>query len=153
MGYYNWKNIIISKSDKELEEFLENKCFLDIEARYFAINELKRRNINLEKREEITNELINECSLRLENFSKNNLIEIFIIINPFIILALGLYSFINLLGNFELSLNNFWFTSTVFFIAGGLIALIISKYRISKINKRKFEEKNRREEMIDELKK
>lgn len=60
MGYYNWETIVGSKSDKELADFFEND-YLDFQAKYFAFNEMKKRDFSAEKIEGFKKQLLLTC--------------------------------------------------------------------------------------------
>jgi len=152
-SHYNWKDIVESKSDKELETFFENGNFLDIEARYCSLNELKKRNIPVEKITQYQNELLVNCDNLIKVNSKTSLREYLIIIHPYIILAIGLFFLINLLFTLnKLTLESPLSIFTIFFLTGGFLALIISRKRIRKITTRKTEQRKTIEAIIQELK-
>lgn len=46
MAYYNWKNILKSKTNDEIIEFCRNH-FIDTEGILFALDELQRRNTSV----------------------------------------------------------------------------------------------------------
>lgn len=150
MKEYDWKNIVQSKTDKELEDFFKKKYFFNIESRYCALIEMKNRNIT--EIERFQKELLNECIAQLSSLSKPRLKDYLIMINPYITLSLFIFFLINLLYDINrLTLNNFWVIGTIFFGFGGFIALIISRWRITIINKNKLKKKERIQKIIEDL--
>jgi len=149
---YNWEKIIKLKSDEEIISFLENHYYTEVESRFYALKELKSRKYDQEVILRHQNSLTNECSVQLNNLSKQSLRELLIAINPYIILMLSLYFLINLLiKDINWSFNNIWFAGAIFFGVGGILDLIASKIRIKKINKRKQIKRNQLEIIISEL--
>jgi hypothetical protein len=153
MGNYNWKLIVESKSDKELETFLENDSFLDCEARFFALNEMKRRNLLNEKLVEYKKQLLETCEESYRNYSKTTLREYLIVLNSYIILSIGVIFFLKLLFTIgEIRLNSPIFLASLFFLTGGLLAYIVARIRMNKIKNEKNEKKRILETIISELK-
>jgi uncharacterized integral membrane protein len=153
VGYYNWKDIVESKSNKELESFFENENFVDIQARYCALNELKKRNISLEKIAKFQSELLENCDNLMKVNSKTSMREYLIIVNPYLILLLGLFFLIKLLFNLaNLTLESPLLIFTLFFLIFGLLVLIVSRIRIRKINRMKDEQRKTTETIIKGLK-
>lgn len=154
MEDYHWKDIVKSKSDEELELMIQDNNFLDIEARYYAFNELKTRNNNFKNKAKYQDNLYKDCIHSLSNISKTSLREYVILINPYIIIGLCIFSLINLLLHLDhLTFNNFWVISTLFFGSGGIITMILSKYQMRRINQRKTEYRKTIEAIIDNFKK
>ncbi len=69
MKYYDWLNIFENKSDSELLRIIEDKRSYFEDARYIAVQILKRRKITNERIENVKNQ-IGERVLRWERVSK-----------------------------------------------------------------------------------
>jgi len=150
MSDYDWKNIVKSKSNDELHAFIKNRYYLDIEARYYALLEMKSRNIETEN---FKFELYNDCISKMERLSKTSRREYMIKINPYFVLPIFIYSFINLLFNAStFTFDSIWLILTLFFGIGTFFSFIISKWEIRKINRTKTKEREKIERIIMDLK-
>lgn len=147
MSVHNWEHIANSKTEKELIELLSNNNFIDFEAKYYYIKELELRKYDTNKLDSFKKSFVNECINLKSNLAKTSFKEYRLKIESYLIIAMSLYFFLNLLKSFNFSFNNLWFVGTLFFSIGGAIILYVSRLQLKRILK----EKAWKNELIDKF--
>ena len=146
MTYYNWENILKTKSINELLEFLNNSN-IDIEGKLIALTELDKRKFDKKKLIQFGDDMLNERILIKEELNNETLREQFVKYMPYATAALTLYCLLNFLFSRDYTISNFWVFGMVLFITGG----ISSRIELKSLQKSRHKKTEENEKIIERI--
>jgi hypothetical protein len=150
MAYYDWENIVRSKSDHELFEFLQNR-FIDTDGILIALDEMKRRKFDQNKIRALHNKMIHHFNqLKIEN-EKITVKENSIKYSPYTAFSLGFVTLIQFSLSDNHSKNSLLFIVSIVFMLSGAINIFLSKYMLAKIQAKREKSRVNIDKIINKI--
>jgi hypothetical protein len=146
MAYYNWEDILKSKTNDELIEFCRND-FIDTYGILNALDELERRRYDHDKFLQLGEELLNSRIKIKDQIQRVTYKEQSLKYSPYVLYGLSLIFLLLFLASGHYNLNSTYLFPFIFFGIGGSLNLYTSKWELKKIEK----ERNKKLEEISKI--
>ena len=152
MSYYDWKNILKSKSTNELIQLLKVNSRVDLDGQLIALDELAKRKYDADKLKMLKQNLINHRLQTAEDIKRITFEEKSLKKSPYVNFMLAFFMLLVVLYSGEFSFNNLPFLGFLGFSAAGIVNFYTSKNSLKKIEEKRNRRLQENQKKIEKIK-
>jgi len=151
MSVYNWEEIVKSKTEKELIDLIHSNFITELEAKLYALVELKSRSYDPEKLQYLLGDIKRELLASNQRLNKRTFKEYSILISPVGPMFLCLYSLASWIGSLKKYPTPEFLYIAIFCGVLTPIVFFISRFQMKRIDKKKSEQIEKNQKSIERL--